>query len=98
MRILLALAFVITGLGVTETSAQTVEDALPQQRDVQKATCQKEARLIYRNGRNTSSQWLIQVQETRKAYVQDCMTKAGFAIEPLHAMDRSGIVGIPERR
>lgn len=98
MRILLVIAFVMTALGVPEASAQTVEDVRPQQRDVQKATCQREARLIYRNGRNTSSEWRRQVSETRRVYVQDCMTRAGFAIEPAHAMDRSGAIGTPERR
>lgn len=98
MRILLAIAFVMTALGVPEASAQTAENALPQQRDVQKETCQREARLIYRNGRSTSSEWRRQVSETRRVYVQDCMTKAGFTIEPARAMDRSGVPTTPERR
>ncbi len=78
MRILLALAFVMTAFGPMQASAQTTEGTEPQ-RDAQKATCQKEARLIYRNGRNISSEWRSQVSETRKVYVQHCMTKAGFA-------------------
>jgi hypothetical protein len=78
MRILTVIVCVVTAIGPMGAFAQTMDGALPQ-RDAQKASCQKEARLIYRNGRNTSSEWRRQVSETRKAYVQDCMTKAGFA-------------------
>jgi hypothetical protein len=78
MRMVLAIAFVMTAFGAMEASAQTVE-GVGSQRDAQKATCQREARMIYRNGRNPSGEWRAQVSQTRKAYVQECMTKAGFA-------------------
>jgi hypothetical protein len=78
MRILTVIGFVLVALGPMEVSAQTMDGAAPQ-REAQKVTCQKEARLIYRNGSNTSPEWRTRVQETRKVYVQDCMTKAGFA-------------------
>jgi len=78
MRILTVLGFVVATLGSMGASAQTMDGSAPQ-REEQKVTCHKEARLIYRNGRNTSPEWRAQVQDTRKVYVQDCMTKAGFA-------------------
>jgi hypothetical protein len=78
MRMVLAIAFVIMAFGAMEASAQTVEGMSPQ-RDAQKATCQKEAQLIYRNGRNPSGEWRAQVSQTRKVYVQECMAKAGFS-------------------
>lgn len=79
MRVFILIAFAMTLLGSMGAAAQTMGGASPQ-RDAQKETCQREARLIYRNGRNASSEWRTQVQETRRAYVQDCMTKAGFTL------------------
>ena len=78
MRIVTAMIFAMTALGSMGTSAQTVDVNSPQ-RDAQKETCQKEARLIYRTNRSSSSEWRAQISETRKAYVQQCMSKAGFA-------------------
>ena len=77
MRFLIATVFVMAAFGPMRASAQTMDGASPQ-KDAQKVACQQEARLIYRNGRNTSSEWRSQVSETRKVYVQHCMTKAGF--------------------
>ena len=77
MRILTVIVCVVTAIGPMGALAQTMDGAAPP-KDAQKANCQKEARLIYRNGRSTSGEWRQQVSETRKVYVQDCMTKAGF--------------------
>ncbi|KLK90391.1 hypothetical protein AA309_25900 [Microvirga vignae] len=86
MRILSLIAFVMTALGSMGASAQTMGGIPAQgggetsaQRAAQKASCERDARLIYRNGRDISEQWLQQVRTTRRAYVQECMTKAGFA-------------------
>jgi hypothetical protein len=86
MRIVSLIAFVMTALGSMGASAQTLGGIPAQdgvgvasaQRAAQKSSCEREARMIYRNGRNVSMEWRQQVKDTRKAYVQDCMTKAGF--------------------
>jgi len=78
------IALVMTALGSTGASAQTMGGmpvqggAAPAQRATLKASCERDARLIYRNGRNPSQEWLQQVKSTRKAYVQNCMAKAGL--------------------
>ncbi|HZH12022.1 MAG TPA: hypothetical protein VEZ24_16845 [Microvirga sp.] len=88
MRILSVIAFVMTALGSMGASAQTMggvpaqpeAGAASAQRAAQKATCERDARLIYRNGKtNISEQWREQVKVTRKAYVQECLARAGFA-------------------
>jgi hypothetical protein len=78
MRMLTVIVCAVTAIGPMGALAQTMDGATPQ-KDARKASCQKEARMIYRNGRNPTVEWRRQVSETRKAYVQDCMTKAGFA-------------------
>jgi len=85
MRILTVIAFVMTALGSMGASAQTMGGmpsqggAAPAQRAAQKASCERDARLVYRIGRNVGdSSWQQHVKDTRKAYVQDCMAKAGF--------------------
>ncbi|PVE24642.1 hypothetical protein DC522_09925 [Microvirga sp. KLBC 81] len=84
MRTLSLIACVMTALGSMGASAQTM-GGIPArgseasaQRATQKASCERDARLIYRNGRDLSEQWLQQMRSARRAYVQECMTKAGF--------------------
>lgn len=87
MKILSVIAFVMTALGSMGASAQTMS-AMPvqgtpgvnqAQRAAAKMACERDARMIYRNGRtNLSEEWREQVKVTRKAYVQDCLAKAGF--------------------
>ena len=85
MRILSVIAFVMTALGSMGVSAQTMGGVPAQgavassQRAAYKANCERDARMIYRNGKNVSTEWRQQVKATRKAYVQDCLAKAGFA-------------------
>jgi hypothetical protein len=85
MRILSVIAFVMTALGSLGASAQTMDGASAvavasnQQRAAFKANCERDARLIYKQGRNVTVEWRQQVKATRKAYVQDCLAKAGFA-------------------
>jgi hypothetical protein len=86
MRIVSVIAFVMTALGPLGASAQTMggmpaqggAGMAPSQKAAQKASCERDARLIYRNGRDLSEQWIQHVKATRKAYVQDCLAKAGF--------------------
>ncbi|WP_243374547.1 hypothetical protein [Microvirga solisilvae] len=87
MKIWSVIAFVMTALGSLGASAQTMSGlpvqpdpgAVSAQKAAQKASCERDARLIYRNGRtDLSEQWREQVRVTRRAYVQDCMAKAGF--------------------
>jgi hypothetical protein len=86
MRILGAVAFVMMVLGSMGAFAQTMGGAAVQgagtvsaQKAAQKASCERDARLIYRVGRDLSDQWQQQVKTTRRDYVQSCMAKAGFA-------------------
>ncbi|WP_414472058.1 hypothetical protein [Microvirga sp. M2] len=85
MRILSIIAFVMTALGSMGASAQTMggfpsqEGAGANQRATHKAACERDARLIYRQGRNVSTEWQQQVKATCRAYVHDCLAKAGFA-------------------
>jgi hypothetical protein len=84
MRIMSVIAFVMTALGSVGASAQTMGGmpvqggAAPSQKAAQKAACERDARLVYRNGRNLSQDWLQQVKVSRKAYVQNCLAKAGL--------------------
>jgi len=84
MRVMSVIAFVMTALGSMGVSAQTItgvpapESIASNQRAAYKAACERDARMIYRNGRNISEEWREQVKATRKAYVQDCLAKAGF--------------------
>lgn len=85
MRVLSLMAFVMTALGSMGVSAQTMgglpaqgEGAEPHQRAAYKAACERDARMIYRRGRNVTVEWREQVRATRKAYVQTCLAKAGF--------------------
>jgi predicted secreted acid phosphatase len=44
-----------------------------------KAACERDARLVYRVGRNVADDnWQQKVKDSRRAYIQDCMAKAGF--------------------
>jgi len=88
MKILSVIAFVMTALGSMGASAQTMSGfpgqsgaaAVPSQRATQKAACERDARLIYRNSKTDfSAQAREQVKATRKAYVRECLTKAGFS-------------------
>ncbi|MXQ12811.1 hypothetical protein [Microvirga makkahensis] len=85
MQIFIAIAFVMTTLGSMGASAQTWggapaqgEAAVSDQRAAYKAACERDARLIYRTGKNVTVKWRQQVKATRKAYVQDCLARAGF--------------------
>jgi hypothetical protein len=84
MRFMSVIAFVMAALGSMGAFAQTMsgapapEGVSSNQRAAYKAACERDARMIYRNGRNISDEWRQQVKATRKAYVEDCLAKSGF--------------------
>lgn len=85
MRMMAVGVWVMTMLGSMGASAQTLEGVSAQggeltsnQRSTYKAACERDARLIYRAGRNVTVEWRQQIKATRKAYVQDCLAKAGL--------------------
>jgi hypothetical protein len=82
MRILGVIAFVMTALGSMGVTAQTMGGVPAQggnQKAAYKANCERDARMIYRQGRDVTVERRQELKATRKAYVQDCLAKAGFA-------------------
>jgi hypothetical protein len=74
MRILplitLALAIAMPmGLAAQEQRGATTA------REVLKAACERDARLIYRTGNNTAPDLREQLVAARRAYVRDCLVK-----------------------
>lgn len=85
MKILGVIAFGLAALCATGASAQTMSGMpaqpgmAPSQKAAQKAACERDARMIYRTGKNVTVEWRQQIKATRKTYVRDCLAKAGFA-------------------
>jgi hypothetical protein len=78
MRILTMTSFALVAMFSTGVLAQGQRGASPQ-KEVQKSACQRDARLIYRTGKAVTGEARQQVKAVRKAYVQECMMRAGFA-------------------
>lgn len=85
MKIMSVIASVMTALGSMGVSARTMsgfpgQSGAAAQRATQKAACERDARLIYRNSKSDLTQQAReQVKATRKVYVQNCLARAGFS-------------------
>lgn len=74
MRVLALTAFACLVTMSAGASAQEQSGA-PSARDVQKAACERDARLIYRTGNNMAADVRERMVEARRVYVQQCLEK-----------------------
>lgn len=78
MRILPLIALVIATTMPVGLAAQEQRDTTST-RDVLKAACERDARLIYRTGVRTLPEVREQMMAARKTYVRDCLAKGSAA-------------------
>jgi basic membrane lipoprotein Med (substrate-binding protein (PBP1-ABC) superfamily) len=74
MRVLALSAFVCALALSAGASAQ--EQSGASAREVQKAACQRDARLAYRTGNSMASDLREKMMEARKTYVQQCLERS----------------------
>jgi hypothetical protein len=76
MRVLTLAAFALAVLFSAGASAQE-QRGMSSDREVRKAACQRDARLIYRTGNRTPDDLRTKMMAARKEHVQKCMAQAG---------------------
>jgi hypothetical protein len=74
-----ALTLAALALAVTFSAGASAQEqrGMSSDREVRKAACQRDARLIYRTGNRTPDDLRAKMMAARKEHVQKCMAQAG---------------------